>query len=97
MIPRAIIFRVECRPDRRDDYIARAQRHAAMVRDEAGCIRCDVVIPEEGGNVIYLYELFEDDAALKAHAEMPYMPGWREDIAPMVVSREPTFCHVRNG
>lgn len=96
MSHRAIVFRAECKPECREDFIRRAQRHAGIVRSEPGCIRCDVLVPEKGGNVIYLYELFEDEAALKAHSAMPYMPGWREDITPMVVSREPTFVIVTN-
>ncbi|NQU71432.1 MAG: antibiotic biosynthesis monooxygenase [Rhodospirillales bacterium] len=96
MSHRAIVFRAECKPEFREDFIARAQRHAAIVRSETGCIRCDVLVPQEGGNVIFLYELFEDEAALKIHSEMPYMPGWREDITPMVISREPTFVIVTN-
>jgi len=27
---------------------------------------------------------------------MPYMPGWREDITPMLESREPVFVIVTN-
>ncbi|MBL6946576.1 MAG: antibiotic biosynthesis monooxygenase [Rhodospirillales bacterium] len=96
MSHRAILFRAECKPECREDFIARAQRHAGIVRSEPGCIRCDVLVPEETGNVIFLYELFEDEAALKTHSEMPYMPGWREDITPMVVTREPTFTIVTN-
>lgn len=96
MSHRAIVFKAECKPECREDFIRRAQRHAGIVRSEPGCIRCDVLVPEQGGNTIYLYELFEDEAAIKAHSAMPYMPGWREDIAPMVVSREPTFVIVTN-
>jgi (4S)-4-hydroxy-5-phosphonooxypentane-2,3-dione isomerase len=96
MSHRAILFRAECKPERREEFIARAQRHAGIVRSEPGCLRCDVLVPEGGGNTIYLYELFEDEAALKAHSEMPYMPGWREDITPMVTDREPTFTIVTN-
>jgi len=96
MSHRAIVFKAECKPERREDFIRRAQRHAGIVRSEPGCIRCDVLVPEEGGNTVYLYELFEDEAALKAHSAMPYMPGWREDITPMVVRREPTFVIVTN-
>jgi len=96
MSHRAIILKAVCKPSRREDFIRRAQRHAGIVRSEPGCIRCDVLVPEEGGNTIYLYELFQDEAAIKAHSEMPYMPGWREDIAPMVTKREPIRVIVTN-
>ncbi len=96
MSHRAIVFRAECKPEFRADFIARAQRHAAVVRSEPGCIRCDVLVPVDDGNVIFLYDLFDDEAALKAHSEMPYMPGWREDIAPMVITRDATFTIVTN-
>ncbi|MBT3358695.1 MAG: antibiotic biosynthesis monooxygenase [Rhodospirillales bacterium] len=96
MSHRAIVFRAECKPEFRADFIARAQRHAGIVRSEPGCMRCDVLVPQEGGNLIFLYELFEDEAALEAHKEMPYMPGWREDITPMVADRDATFVIVTN-
>ncbi len=86
----------ECKPDRREEFIRRAQRHAGIVRSEPGCIRCDVLVPEKGGNTVYLYELFEDEAAIKAHSAMPYMLGWREDITPMLEGREPIFVIVTN-
>lgn len=97
MSHRAIVFKAVCKPERRDEFISRAQRHAGIVRSEPGCIRCDVLVPDEAhSNTIFLYELFEDEAALKVHSEMPYMPEWREDITPMVESREPTFVIVTN-
>ena len=96
MSHRAIVFKAVCKPECRADFISRAQRHAAIVRSETGCLRCDVLVPEEGGNTIYLYELFEDAAALKVHSEMPYMSEWRADIDSMVESREPTFVIVTN-
>lgn len=96
MSHRAIVFKAVCKPEFREDFIRRAQRHAGIVRSEPGCLRCDVLVPEDGGNTIFLYELFEDEAALKAHSEMPYMPEWRSDITPMVESREPTFVIVTN-
>lgn len=96
MSHRAIVFRAECKPERREDFIRRAQRHAGIVRSEPGCIRCDVLVPEAGGNTVFLYELFEDEAALEAHRDMPYMPEWREDIAPMVDAREPILTIVTN-
>ena len=97
MSHRALIVEFRCKPERVDDFIARATRHAATVREEPGCLRCDVLRPEEGGATVYLYELFRDAEALRTHAGMPYMPGFGEDVKPMIKGRTRTQCVVLNS
>lgn len=97
MSHRALVVEVRCKPERVDDFVERATRHAALVREEPGCLRCDVLRPEDGGSTIYLYELFRDEDALAEHARMPYMPGFVEDMTAMAEGRTRTQCVVANS
>lgn len=97
MSARALIVAFHCKPGLVSDFIDRANRHAARVQQEPGCIRCDVLKPEAGGTVIYLYELFANEAALSAHSEMPYMPDFVSDAQRMIESRVRTECELVNG
>ncbi len=52
-------------------------RHAienatASVRDEPGCRRFDVLLPEERAGRIVLYEIYQDRAAFDAHLRTPH-------------------------
>ena len=46
------------------------------VRDELGCFRFDVLQDSSDPNRFHLYEVFEDDAALQAHATTPHFKEW---------------------
>lgn len=95
MTERALLVAFHCLPGRKADFIQRAMRHAETVRREPGCMRCDVLEPNDDGNVIYLYELFADEAELAAHAAMPYMPQFVADAKAMTEFRTRTECSLQ--
>jgi quinol monooxygenase YgiN len=97
MAHRALIVEFQCKTDRVNDFVNRATDHAATVRREPGCLRCDVLRPEEGGTTVYLYELFQDGLALETHFGMPYMPKFVADFELMIESRTRTQCEVVNS
>ena len=43
------------------------------IRKEAGCLRYDYYLPLEGGETVFLLEVWENEEALKAHAVSPGM------------------------
>lgn len=49
-------------------------------RDEPGCLRFDVLQDNEDPNLIHLYEVYKDEAALEAHRNAPHYLKWREAV-----------------
>ena len=47
--------------------------------DEPGCYRFDVIQDNEVENLIHLYEVYHDQAAVDAHRASPHYVKWRED------------------
>ena len=50
------------------------------VDDEPGCHRFDVI--QDGGdpNRIWLYEVYDDEAAFQAHLNAPHFSKWRDTV-----------------
>jgi autoinducer 2-degrading protein len=49
-------------------------------RDEPGCLRFDVLQDSEDPNLIHLYEVYKDEAALEAHRQAPHYVKWRSAV-----------------
>lgn len=93
-----LIVEMKLNPGRRDDFVARVQRHRTRVlAEEPGCERFDLVVPDDDENTVYLYEVYADEAALKTHMGTSYMAEYRKDTGPMVAERSRTQCRLANG
>lgn len=46
-------------------------------RDEAGCLRFNVLRDQQDPNVYYFFEVYRDEAALEAHRVAPHYAVWR--------------------
>ena len=46
-------------------------------KDEAGCLRFNVLQDEQDENVYYFFECYRDEAALEAHRAAPHYAVWR--------------------
>ena len=60
---------------------------AASVRDEPGCLRFDVLRPENGSERIALYEIYRDRAAFEAHLRTPHFALFDAAVKPLVLDR----------
>ena len=60
---------------------------AASVRDEPGCRRFDVVVPEGESDRILLYEIYDDAAAFAAHLATPHFASFDAASAPLVAAK----------
>lgn len=54
-------------------------------KDEAGCLRFDVIQDRDDANRIYFYEVYRDEAALAAHRETPHFKYYAEKTQPWLV------------
>lgn len=89
----AIVLHVELtlHPEQRDAYLARALQHRDNVREnEPACQRFEISIEEENANLVRLYEVYDDEAAVEHHMQTPYMIAYREETAPMIANRRLT-------
>jgi len=67
---------------------------AASVRDEPGCRRFDVVVPEGEADRIVLYEIYDDAAAFDAHLKTPHFASFDAASAPLVAGRTVSRCRL---
>jgi len=85
----ALFVQIELKPGQRDAFAKRVTEHRQNVlAKESYCQRFDVLIPEDIDNTVCLYEVYDDAAGFKAHAETPHMQKYRDDTNDMVVDRK---------
>lgn len=64
-----------------------AENARLSVRDEPGCRRFDVVVPQGDAGRVLLYEIYDDEAAFDAHCRTPHFISFDRDSAPLVESK----------
>ena len=83
------------RPESRDRFLALVRKNAAQsLASEKGCKRFDVCVPPEGAGRVFLYEIYDDEAAFKVHIESAHFKTFAEAIAGMVVERRITALNL---
>ena len=74
----ALWVKVRIHPDQRDRFLHGIETDAlGSERDEPGCLRFNVLQDPADDNVYYFYEVYEDEAALAAHARAPHYAAWK--------------------
>ena len=95
----AIVLIVELKtaPGQRERYLARAREHRRnVIANEPGCQCFDIVVPDDGGDKVYLYEVYADEAAFETHVNTDYMQAYRADTGPMIAERTLNRCSLAN-
>ena len=78
----AIFVSIRVKPGFRDQFIEAALDDArGSAGDEPGCYRFDVLQDASDDNLVHLYEVYEDQAALEAHRRMPHYKRWGSTTA----------------
>ncbi len=90
----AMWVKVRVKPQGRQRFLQAIEADAlGSERDEAGCMRFNVLQDEKDENVYYFYEVYKDQAALEAHRTMPHYATWRAAAAETLDGpSEPTRC-----
>ncbi len=57
---------------------------ASSVRDEPGCRRFDVLVPEGVADRVALYEIYDDRGAFDAHLRTPHFATFKAGTDPIV-------------
>lgn len=83
-----ILAEFEILPGHAATFIRHARANAAAsVRDEPGCRRFDVLLPEDAAERIALYEIYRDRAAFEAHVSTPHFAAFDAATKPLVRNR----------
>ncbi|MYF99386.1 antibiotic biosynthesis monooxygenase [Candidatus Poribacteria bacterium] len=76
-----IIAPIQIKEGHREEFIeAMLDDAIGSVRDEPGCLRFDVIQDGADENRIWLYEVYVDEDAFKAHMETPHFIKWRDTV-----------------
>ena len=77
----------------KDAFLTRAREHRTNVLgNEPGCNGFELLVPAEGDDTVFLYEVYADQAAIDHHMETPYMKQYMADTGPMIANRNRTLC-----
>ena len=81
-----IVVRLEVKPERVDDFLKLVSFNAAESRKEPGNLRFDVVRSVDSPTLFRLYEVYRDDAAVRAHQATPHYAKWRAEVEALLVT-----------
>lgn len=94
----ALVVDLKIAAGRMDDFLARVRRHAAAcLAEEEGCLHFDILVPVEGVDQVFLYEVYADQAAVDTHLATPRMAQYLEETGEMIAARTRTACQVVGG
>ncbi len=80
-----------------DEFYGLMVKHATASREEPGNLRFDVVVPLKSENRLMIYELYEDQAALDAHAGTDRIKEHRNNTKELVENRSLHICDLRDS
>jgi quinol monooxygenase YgiN len=83
-----ICVEFEIMPRHLDDFLVAMRKNAAQSHAlEAGCQQFDVCQDQQNPNTIFLYEIYDDEAAFEAHKSAPHYHEFNHAIDGMVVKK----------
>ena len=75
-------------PAEREKFLAAITENGMASVKEPGCRRFDILNLGSDPNHFFLYEIYDNEAALKAHRETPHFKKYATTTANMVAKRE---------
>ena len=77
-----IIAPIQIREGHKEQFMQAIIEDAkGSVNDEPGCLRFDVIQDAGDENRIWLYEVYQDEAAFQAHTQAPHFIKFRDATA----------------
>ncbi|EPR43473.1 Antibiotic biosynthesis monooxygenase [Desulfovibrio sp. X2] len=76
---KALVVKVHMKAEFREQFIAEMRADAiGSEKLEPGCLMFNIVNDASDPDVLYLFEVYKDDAAVQAHGKMPHFVQWLE-------------------
>ena len=77
----------------KDAFLDRARVHRSNVLSkEPDCKGFELLVPTDGSETVFLYEVYADQAAIDHHMATPYMKEYMADTGPMIAMRNRKLC-----
>ena len=84
-----LLLKTQLKPGSLDEFMdAMRINAAASVRDEPGCLVFDVLQDRSDPDLVWLYEVYTDEAAFEAHMLTPHFLASRPLVNPLILSQE---------
>ena len=81
----SIIVKTTLKPDTREQFLqAMLENAAESVRAEPGCVRFDVLEDKADDLLFYLYEIYDDEAALEEHKKTKHYSDCRAIVSELI-------------
>jgi quinol monooxygenase YgiN len=81
-----VTFRLH--PGQRDTFLPLMRANAAAsLAEEPGCLRFDVLLPEDDPQEVFLYEVYTDAEAFAAHLAAPHFRAFDRAVRDMVAAK----------
>jgi len=91
----ALWVKVRIKPEERERFLMAIEADAlGSERDEAGCLRFNVLQDQQDQNIYYFFEVYRDEAALEAHRAAPHYAVWRAAADTLDGPAEATRCET---
>lgn len=80
------IVHVTChvKPDAIDDFITASGANHRGSRQEPGNLRWDLLRDTQDSCIFYLHEVYDDEAAFKAHQQTEHYFTWRDTVVDLL-------------
>ena len=75
-------------PAERENFLAAIKENGAASAKEPGCRRFDILNLATDPNHFFLYEVFDNEAALKAHRETEHFKKYQATASKMIAKRD---------
>lgn len=79
-----VCVKIQVVPEHAEAFLAATLDNAKGTREEPGNVRFDVLRMPSDPSRFFLYEVYPDEAAFKAHQQTPHYLRWKETVAPMM-------------
>eukprot|EP00308_Calcidiscus_leptoporus_P026020 CAMPEP_0119373790 /NCGR_PEP_ID=MMETSP1334-20130426/27839_1 /TAXON_ID=127549 /ORGANISM="Calcidiscus leptoporus, Strain RCC1130" /LENGTH=148 /DNA_ID=CAMNT_0007391663 /DNA_START=14 /DNA_END=460 /DNA_ORIENTATION=- len=76
--PLAVVVSVEIVPERVPEFLEAMQIDVSGSREEAGCLRFDLLKDADAPNKFVFYEVYADSAAAAVHKETSHYKAWAD-------------------
>jgi autoinducer 2-degrading protein len=75
-------------PAEHDNFLAAVKENGIAAAKEPGCRRFDILNLSSDPNHFFLYEIYDNEAAFKAHRETEHFKQYAASVAKMVAKRD---------
>ena len=86
-----LVVNIRIKPENVDAFMREIIDNAKAARSEPGCRQFEVLVDPQDKTKLMLFEVYDDEAAFKAHQERPAFKHYVEKAVPLLASRERQF------